>query len=145
MSCRTQTLGIMRYFFPKAAFRGEAVPQGKNEWINFPDFDENVPGLLAARATIKPGMGHDFHLHPGREEIIYVLHGEIDQWVDRDCCRLAEGDAVIIPADRVHASFNAGAEDAVLFVVLTPAKSDAPLGIDVSGQEPWNTLRKTAP
>lgn len=135
----------MRYFFPKASFRAEAVAQGRNEWINYPEYDENVPGLFAARATIKPGMGHDFHLHPGREEIIYVLQGEIEQWVEKNCSRLSSGDAVTIPADCVHASFNAGTEDAVLFVVLAPAKSDAPLGIDVSDDEPWNALRNSAP
>ena len=135
----------MRYFFPKASFRAEAVAQGRNEWINYPDYDENVPGLFAARATIKPGMGHDFHLHPGREEIIYVLQGEIEQWVEKNCSRLSSGDAVLVPADCVHASFNAGSEDAVLFVVLAPAKSDAPLGIDVSDDEPWNALRNSAP
>ena len=135
----------MRYFFARDALCTEAVPQGQNEWINYPEVDEDVPGLFAARATILPGMGHDFHLHPEREEIIYILEGEIEQWVDTERSRLGAGDAVVVPAGRVHASFNIGPSCAVLFVVLTPARSEAPLAIDVSGRAPWNALRRSAP
>lgn len=131
----------MPYFFPQDALHREPVAQGLNEWINYPSVDAQCPGLFAARATIAPGMGHDFHLHPGREEIIYVLQGAIEQWVGRERRILRAGDTALVPAGRVHASFNVGATEAVLFVVLTPAASDEPLAIDVSAEAPWNTLR----
>ncbi len=130
-----------RFFFPQSAFHQETVSQGLNEWINYPETDPDVPGLFAARAMIKPGMGHDFHRHPGREELIYVLSGTIEQWVRRERRVLAAGDAVIIPAGWEHASFNDGLTEAVLFVALAPATSDAPLAEDVSDQTPWKTLR----
>ena len=130
-----------RFFFPQAAFHRQAVEQGLNEWINYPETDPDVPGLFAARATIKPGMGHDFHRHPGREELIYLLSGTIEQWVRRERRVLTAGDAVLIPAGWEHASFNDGTSDAVLFVALSPAVSDEPLAEDLSDQVPWNTLR----
>ena len=135
----------MRFFFPQDSFHKELVNQGLNEWINYPEVDEDVPGLLAARATIAPGKGHNFHAHPGRQEIIYVLGGAIEQWVGETRQTLRAGDAVLIPAGHVHASFNAGAGPAVLFVVLTPAVSEEPLGIDMSNEAPWNALRRPLP
>ena len=131
----------MRYFFPQDTYHRDPVPQGLNEWINWPEVDAEIGGLFAARASIAPGMGHDFHYHPGRVEIIYVLEGTIEQWVGEDRQVLTPGDAVVIPADRVHASFNIGSTEAKLFVVLTPARSDQPLAVDVSGEDPWKTLR----
>ena len=131
----------MSYFFPQHTYHQDPVPQGLNEWINWPEVGQEVPGLFAARASIAPGMGHDFHYHPGREEIIYVLQGTIEQWVGEDHHVLTAGDAVIIPADRVHASFNVGSSEAKIFVVLTPAHSDQPLAIGVADKAPWKTLR----
>ena len=131
----------MRYFFPQHTYHQDTVPQGLNEWINWPEVDAETPGLFAARASIAPGMGHDFHYHPGREEIIYVLEGTIEQWVGEDHQVLTAGDSVIIPADRVHASFNIGSTEARIFVVLTPAASDQPLAVDMADEAPWKTLR----
>ncbi len=132
----------MRYFFPENAFAWEEVPQGQNGWINYPDVDKAVPGLFAARAIIRSGMGHNFHRHPEREEIIYVLQGVIEQWIGEEHQLLAAGDATLIPAGLVHASFNVGEDDAILFVVLSSASGDAPLAIDVSTEAPWNALRQ---
>ena len=131
----------MTYFCCEGDFNRESLPQGLNEWINHPEPDGEMPGLFAARASIAPGMGHDFHLHPGREEIIYVLRGTIEQWVGKESRTLTAGDAALIPASCVHASFNVGNDKAVLFVVLAPAKSDEPLARDVSSEAPWNALR----
>ncbi len=132
----------MSYFICEGDFNLQSVPQGLNEWINHPEPHGEMPGLFAARASIAPGMGHDFHLHPGREEIIYVLRGTIEQWVGKQCRTLTVGDVALIPASCVHASFNVGSDKAVLFVVLTPAKSDEPLAHDVSSIAPWNALRR---
>ena len=122
--------------------RTESVPQGTNEWANYPDVDPKMPGLFAARATILPGQGHDFHAHPKREEIIYVVQGIIAQWIDQDRHVLNAGDMALIPAGEVHASFNLGEEPAVLFVVLSGAQSSEPLAIDRSGEAPWSRLPK---
>ena len=79
------------------------------------------------------------------EEFIYVLAGSIEQWVDTSCQVLETGDAVIIPAGCVHASFNNTSSEAVLLVVLTPVSVDAPLTEDASEEAPWCTLRTHNP
>jgi len=108
--------------------------------LNYPAVDPQMPELFAARATIHPGHGHNFHCHPGRAEIIHVLEGTIAQWVAKDRQVMHPGDTVLIPADIVHASFNIADEPAVLFVVLSKALHEAPLAIDVAGIEPWCSL-----
>ena len=131
----------MAYFYPKESYHEESVPQGVNAWVNWPHPEPEVSKLFGARASIAPGMGHNFHYHPGREELIYVLEGTIEQWVGQETQTLTAGDAVVIPADKVHASFNVGTGPAVLFVVLTPAQLDQPLAVDVAAEAPWNSLR----
>ncbi len=140
MSGSPAPLNTMGLFFSQSKYLSEPVPQGLNEWINYPDTDPRMPGLFAARATIEPGYGHDFHRHPGREEIIYILQGTIAQWIEQDRQVLYAGDSALIPAGLVHASFNVGDGPAVLLVVLSEAQSVEPLAIDVAGEEPWRSL-----
>ena len=93
--------------------------------------------VTAMEVTLKPGMGHNFHKHPNQEEVIYVMNGEIEQWLEDKKQTLRPGDSVFIPADLVHASFNVGDVMATLFVSLGPC--DGNLGyvsIEVADQEP---------
>ena len=64
--------------------------------------------LTILEARLLPGKGHDFHKHPDQEEALFVVAGEVEQWVDRKKQVLKPGDAVFVPADMVHASFNIG-------------------------------------
>ena len=92
--------------------------------------------------TLGPGQGHDFHRHPGQEEMIIVKAGEITQYLERELARARPGDSVFIGEGVVHASFNDGAETAHLQVVIGPSIGDAGYGLeDVSGEEPWASLR----
>lgn len=63
--------------------------------------------LTVIDVDLLPGKGHDFHKHPDQEEIIFVVNGEIEQWLESNKQTLKPGDSVIIPKDTVHASFNA--------------------------------------
>ncbi len=129
-----------QFFLNKETQRVETVDQGINTWINYPN--SVTPGLFAAKAEIASGKGHNFHCHPGREELIFVMQGTIEQWIGESCKILSPGDAVVIPAGLAHASFNAGEDSAVLFVALTPTRlDDAPLAEDLSNLEPWNKIR----
>jgi oxalate decarboxylase/phosphoglucose isomerase-like protein (cupin superfamily) len=49
---------------------------------------------------------------------------------------------VYIPADIVHAIFNAGPDVLDFLAILGPAKSPAPGTIEVGDQEPWTSLRR---
>ena len=103
----------------------------------------NAKQIVVLEVNISPGEGHNFHKHPKQEEVIYVINGKIEQWVDQEKRILTDGESAFIPADMVHASFNAGDSDAKLLAILSPCIGDAD-GYEleeVYDQAPWNTLR----
>jgi quercetin dioxygenase-like cupin family protein len=78
--------------------------------------------------------------------MIIVKAGGITQYLERESAALGPGDSVFIGEDVVHASFNDGDETAQLQVVIGPSIGDEGYGlVDMSGDEPWASLRKSAP
>jgi quercetin dioxygenase-like cupin family protein len=99
--------------------------------------------LVIMDVTLEPGEGHNFHRHPGQEEMIIVTQGQITQYIERDSSALGPGDSVYLDEGVVHASFNDGDETAHLQVVIGPSLGgETGYGLeDVSGEEPWSSLR----
>ena len=92
------------------------------------------------------GKGHNFHKHPDQEEVVLVISGMVEQWVDREKRILRPGDSAFIPAGVVHASFNAGDQPAKIIAILGPCVG--PLAyevVDVANDAPWDTLPKMRP
>ena len=99
-------------------------------------------GLLASEIFVPPGKGHNFHFHPRQEELIYVLSGEIEQWLGAERRILGPGDCVDVPAREVHATFNESNEEARLLAILVPPVGEEGYEfVDVSDQTPWDGLR----
>ena len=120
-----------------------------NEWLCRPDLVD-AEKLLLVRANMEPMHCHPFHYHPHREEIIYVIYGRAEQWVDKEFRILRAGEMAHIPAGTIHATYNPHAEPLVFLAILSPARlSDdlaaAPDPLDVSGHEPWASLRNGMP
>jgi quercetin dioxygenase-like cupin family protein len=109
------------------------------------------PGLTAAerlymaRMNMPPGGAHPFHRHPEREEIIYVIAGTAEQWVDRESRILGPGEMAHVPRDVVHGTYNVGSETLVFLAILSPATSEGPVTVDVSMDPPWVSLKPGAP
>lgn len=118
----------------------EELPWGPHEWLCRPGLTD-AEGLLLVRVRMPPGKGHAFHRHPAMEEIIYVVSGSAEQWVGRESRRLGPGDTAHIPPDMVHGTYNASDETLVFLAILSPAKIEGPATVDVSGEEPWASLR----
>jgi len=118
----------------------EELPWGPHEWLCRPGLTD-AEGLMLVRVRMPPGKGHAFHRHPAMEEIIYVVSGTAEQWVDRESRTLGAGDIAHIPMDVVHGTYNAGEDTLVFLAILSPAKFDGPALVDVSGEEPWVSLR----
>ena len=99
--------------------------------------------IVVMDVSLEPGQGHDFHRHPGQEEMIIVKRGSITQYLERESTTLQPEDSVFIEADMVHASFNDGHETAHLQVIIAPSLGvDTGYGlVDVSGEEPWVSVR----
>jgi quercetin dioxygenase-like cupin family protein len=98
--------------------------------------------LTILEARLLPGKGHDFHKHPVQEEALYVLQGEVEQWVDRQKRLLKPGDTAFVPADMVHASFNVGQGEARILAIFGPSIGDAGFeAVDMTQIAPWKGLR----
>jgi quercetin dioxygenase-like cupin family protein len=114
---------------------------GKLGWLSNPP-NTGARDLTVIDVTLNPGKGHNFHKHPDQEEVIFVVAGKVEQWIDRDKRVLSPGDCAFIPADVVHASFNVGDSDAKVVAILGPCVGEIGYElVDVAGEKPWNTLR----
>jgi quercetin dioxygenase-like cupin family protein len=92
--------------------------------------------------TLTPGNCHDFHKHPDQDEMVIVKTGRVTQWLEREHQELGPGDSVYIDKDVVHGSFNEFDETAELQVILAPAMGEGGYElVDLSGDEPWASLR----
>ena len=99
--------------------------------------------LTVIDVTLAPGKGHNFHKHPDQEEVIVVISGQVEQWLDREKRLLGPGDSVFIPAGIVHASFNAGSNEARLAAILGPCVGEIGyVSVEMGAEAPWNTLRQ---
>jgi quercetin dioxygenase-like cupin family protein len=98
--------------------------------------------LVVMDVTLEPGEGHPFHRHDGQEEMIIVKRGSITQYLEHESATLAAGDSIYIDEGVVHASYNDGEETAHLQVVIGPSIGEEGYGlVDVSGDEPWSSIR----
>ena len=119
----------------------ETLDWGTLRWLSNPP-STGAKDLTVINVTLGPGKGHDFHRHPDQEEVIYVVAGSVEQWVDREKRVLGPGDSAFLPAGMVHASFNVGSSDASIVAILGPCVGATGYEVvDVSGEEPWKELR----
>ncbi len=131
----------MSSFVKQSDVRNETFDWGTIGWRLTPDSGSKQ--LVVMDVGLAPGEGHSFHSHPGQEEMIIVKGGEITQFLEEESSLLGVGDSVYIDAGAVHASFNDGDETAYLQVIVAPSLGGATgYGVvDVSGDEPWASLR----
>ena len=105
------------------------LPWGRLNWLSEP----RVTGsraLTTGIVALEPGKGHERHNHPGCEEIIYVLEGQAEQFVEYpdgtiEKKQMRAGELVHIPADYYHGTTNASNEPLKLLVVYETAGPEA--------------------
>lgn len=127
-------------FVTEREMKVEQLPWGPHDWLCRPDIVE-ADKLLLVRVHMPPGTGHAFHTHPEMEEIIYILEGTAEQWVDREKRMLSTGQIAHIPMGTVHGTYNSSDRTLHFLAILSPAKIKGPPLVDVSHEEPWKSLR----
>ena len=118
----------------------EELPGKIHHWYCRPGMVKKTD-FLFVRAHLPPGQAHKFHFHPNMEEILYILSGAAEQWVEREKRTMKPGDALYLPAGVVHGTYNSGADTLDFLAVLSPASSQGPVTVEVGDQEPWKSLR----
>jgi quercetin dioxygenase-like cupin family protein len=129
----------------KFMIRGDVAPEvldwGQLRWLSNPP-STGAGQLTVIDVTLAPGKGHNFHKHPDQEEVLLIVAGTVEQWVDRERRILGPGDSAFVPKGVVHASFNAGEGDARIAAILGPCVGEIGYElVDVAAEAPWNTLR----
>jgi len=66
---------------------------------------------------VQPGVGAPTHRHPA-EEVLTVIAGTADMWIDEDRVTLTAGQSLLIPAERKHGFRNVGTKTLHIHAVL---------------------------
>lgn len=132
--------GYLHFVTPKEA-AVEFAPWGRHEWLSRPGLTQPRQ-LLFVRVDMPPGKAHQFHRHPAREEILYILDGRAEQWVDREKRIIGPGDSVHVPTNVVHGIYNDSKKPVRFLAIISPAEAEGPFLIDCYHDEPWRSLRK---
>ncbi|MFN8458772.1 MAG: cupin domain-containing protein [Anaerolineae bacterium] len=128
-------------FILSSEIEREQLDWGEMGWVSHPPSTESKI-LTVMEVTLGPGGGHNFHKHPDQEEVISVVSGEIEQWLETEKMTLKPGDSIFIKPNIIHASFNISSQPAKLMVALGPCVGATGYEVvDVSSEAPWNSLR----
>ena len=133
---------ISRRFVTAADAVRFVSPWTLEEWLCRSDVVKNEH-LMLVRANMDPFRSHPFHTHPTREEIIYVISGQAEQWCDDGYQVLKPGEMVLIPKGEVHGTYNPFREPVVFLAILAPAEAAVPDVVDVSTTDPWQGKRES--
>jgi len=140
MSTKGRATKPLRFVTARKA-QVELAPWGRHWWLSRPGLTDTQQ-LTMVRVTMRPGAGHQFHYHPAREEIIYIVDGVAEQWVDREKQQLKTGECAFIPQNVVHAIHNSSKKPMTFLAILSPAEAEGPFLIDCYDEEPWRSLRE---
>lgn len=122
----------------------EEVSGRVHYWHYHPD-NFNGAGSYMVKVVVAEGGGHPFHRHPEMHEILYILKGRAEQWIEGEMQYLEEGDSVYIAEDVVHATYNAGKGELHFLAVLSPREGWEAGTQDVSSEFPYAAYRNSEP
>src|SRR5262245_65425361 len=103
---------------------------GLHDWCCKPELT-GTKNLIVVRVTMPPGRGHQFHYHPAREEIIYILDGIGEQWVGKRKKQLKAGETAFIPKKVVHAIYKSSKKPVTLLAIPARVKASGRFPDDV--------------
>lgn len=127
-------------FFTRNTTKVETLERGIHHWFSRPDITESED-LIVVRVDVEPGGGHPFHIHPEMDEVIYILSGKAEQWIEQKAKMLGPGEAVYIPKKMVHATYNEGDKSLSFLAILSPSADLEGSMVYVDEEEPWRSLK----
>lgn len=82
---------------------------------------KNSATMTTGTVIIKPGQGNPRHYHPNCDEILSVVSGRIEHYMNEVTVEMGPGDTVSIPKGVLHNAKNIGDVDAVLTIAFDNA------------------------
>lgn len=128
-------------FIKKDDIIKEPVDGRDHYWHYNPELVEGS-NIITVKVVMPAGGKHDFHRHPRMDEVLYILKGEVEQWVEKEKRLLKAGESVYIPRNMVHGTFNTSAEAAEFLAILTPGDGFENGTVDEYMNPPYNSYRK---
>ncbi len=96
---------------------------GTVKWLDEPE-DTDQGRLLVGHVTFLPHKRQDEHLHTGDEQILYIISGNGEHWVDGRCYPLLPGMVYHISPYARHELRNAGDQPLEMIIVYNPSSSN---------------------
>jgi quercetin dioxygenase-like cupin family protein len=87
---------------------------------------ETAGDCYSFEVVTPPGHGIPPHVHDREDEVIYVLDGEYDVWLDGAVSRATAGATLHFPRHVPHAFTNVGATPGTTLWVVTPGTNFEP-------------------
>jgi mannose-6-phosphate isomerase-like protein (cupin superfamily) len=81
-----------------------------------------------AHSTVRP-----LHGHKDTEEVLLILGGQGEAWVDGEVASFKKGDAVLLPANSRHMVRNTGDEPLITASIFSPPTTPASYVLHQSG------------
>jgi len=111
-----------------------------HHWHYHPEIIKQADSYMV-KVVMPEGGGHNFHVHPEMHEILYVLKGTAEQWIEDEMQLLEAGDSVYIGANVAHGTFNAGKGELEFLAILSPPEGWEAGTVDVSENTPYSDYR----
>jgi quercetin dioxygenase-like cupin family protein len=102
----------------------EAYPGGEIHWLTSRKTN-GARELTFGHTVIEVGQRNPLHRHPNCEEVLYVLSGEIEHYIEGTPKeRMGPGDTILVPRNLIHQAVNVGASSAQLLVAFSSAERE---------------------
>jgi len=107
------------------AIPAQDLPGRKLQWLVTPETlgTEKIGIAIMdcpGGSTVRP-----LHAHRDTEEVLLVLEGQGEAWVDGETASFKKGDAVLLPANSKHMVRNTGDESLITASIFSPPTSPA--------------------
>jgi len=111
----------------------QELPGRKLQWLVTPEtLGVEKIGIAImncpAHSTVRP-----LHGHKDTEEVLLILAGQGEAWVDGETAPFKKGDAVLLPANSKHMVRNTGDEPLITASIFSPPTTPASYILHESG------------
>tara|TARA_B100000941_G_C28264468_1_gene428274 strand:+ start:24 stop:455 length:432 start_codon:yes stop_codon:yes gene_type:complete len=99
----------------------ESFEWGELHWYAAGELSHST-GLTVGRCILKSKCSNPIHYHPNCEEVLHVLGGSIEHYIDgKGWFVMNTGDSITIPKDIKHGARNIGDGEAHLLIAFSSA------------------------
>jgi quercetin dioxygenase-like cupin family protein len=102
------------------SYEVEPTPWGRLVWMVAGRLG-NSTTMTMGKCFIAPGSANPRHYHPNCDEVLHVLHGDIEHSLNGHTFRMSAGETLNIPMGSRHNARNIGKDEAALLIAFSSA------------------------